>query len=121
MMKDWIDCNFKLCLAKQQRRFLIRCRSHDIVPSHIYNLRVAISFNDFHRNKKFNNLRRNFQLRLLNLEIKEVHSRINGLKMKIENIEKLLRLKLPSDLVENFISSNYNKFILGNKQPQEFK
>jgi len=105
LMKDWIDYKFKFCLVKQQRRFLIRCRSYDIVPPHIYNLKISITLHDFHRNKKLKNLKNNFQLKLLNLEIKEVHSRVNSLKLRIENIKKQLRLKLPNDLVENFISS----------------
>jgi len=108
-MKEWIDYNFKLCLVKQQRRFLIRCRSYDIVPPHIYNLKISITLNDLHRNRKLNNLKKNFQSKLLNLEIKEVHSRMQSLKLKIKNIEKLLYLKLPNNMVENFISSNHNR------------
>jgi len=115
-MKDWIDYNFKLCLVKQQRRFLIRCRAYDIVPPHIYNLKFTIALKDLHRNRKLNNLKKNFQFKLLNLEIKEVHSRMNFLRLKIENIEKLLHLKLPSNLVENFVSSNYNRFNNYNKK-----
>jgi len=110
IMKDWIDYNFKLCLVKQQRRFLIRCRSYDIVPPHIYNLKISITLNNLHRNRKFNNLKKDFQFKLLNLEIREVHGRMNFLKLKIQNLEKLLHLKLPNDLVENFTSSNYNRF-----------
>jgi len=59
---------------------------------------------------KLNNMKSNYQHKLLNLEIKEAHTQINYLKWKIENIEKSLYSKILKVIVDNFVSSNNNRF-----------
>jgi len=51
LMKDWIHYNFKLCKVKQQRRFLVRCRSWDILPPHIYNLKIGVTLHGLRYSK----------------------------------------------------------------------
>jgi len=108
-LKEWINYKLKICLAKQQRLFLIRCRSYDLLPPHIYNCRFYVTLKDFRVNMRFGRLKNNFQRTLLNLEIKDIHCKINFLTSKVVNIERYLRAGLPVDLLKNFYDSNNNK------------
>jgi len=118
-LKSWIRIKFKICLVKQQRRFLIRCRSFDVVPPHIYNLKFNVTLKDFQLDRKYYNLKKNFQKKLLNLEIKDIHSQINYLMLKVENIEKFLSSRLPCDLLKRFFESNCNRFQKYNREIKE--
>jgi len=89
----------------------VRCRAFDILPPHIFYLKIGVTLHDTNQNKKLNNLKSNFQYKLLNLEIKEIHSQINFLKRKIENIEIILYNNISKVIIDNFISSNDNRFI----------
>jgi len=109
-LKNWINCKLKICLAKQQRLFLIRCRSYDLLPPHIHNWRFNVSLKDFRVNRRFCRLKNEYQRKLLNLEIKDIHCKINYLISKVVNIEIYLRAGLPVDLLKNFYDSNNNKF-----------
>jgi|GEM_PF-1112420 len=108
-LKDWISLKLKICNVKQQRRFLIRCRSYDLLPPHIHNLRLNISMRDHRVNRRFGNLRKNFRLKLLNLEIRDIHYEIGHLMLKLKNLERLLSSLLPSDILNNFFDSNINR------------
>jgi len=108
-LKDWISLKLKICNVKQQRRFLIRCRSYDLLPPHIHNLRLNISMRDHRVNRRFGNLRKNFRLKLLNLEIRDIHYEIGHLMVKLKNLERLLSSLLPSDILNNFFDSNINR------------
>ncbi|KAL6423075.1 hypothetical protein ACFW04_010509 [Cataglyphis niger] len=44
LMKSWINDKKRICTANEQLIFLFRCRRYDLVPSHIQNLKVNISF-----------------------------------------------------------------------------
>jgi len=65
--KNWIRYKYKICLTKQQRNFLIKCRSFDLIPPHIYNVKFILK--DFRLNKKYFNAKKEFQW-TLNLETK---------------------------------------------------
>jgi len=109
LLKNWISYKYKICLVKQQRRFLIRCRSRDLLPPHIYNLKFKVTLKDFRTNRKYLSLKEQFQKRLLNLEISDIHSKIDFLMFKLENIERSLSSKLPRDVLNNFYESNNNR------------
>jgi len=109
-LKSWIRIKFKICLVQQQRRFLIRCRSCDLVSPHIYNSKFNVTLKDCQLNRKYYNLKKNVHKKLLNLEIKDIHSQINFLILKVQSIEEFLSFKLPSDLLKCFFESNHNRF-----------
>jgi len=88
----------------------VRCRAYDILPPHIFNLKIGVTLQDINQNKRLKNLKSKFQYKLLNLEIKEIHSQINFFKRKIEKIENILYNKIPKVIIDNFISSNDNRF-----------
>jgi len=108
-LKDWIKNKYKICLVKQQRKFLIRCRSFDVVPQHIYKMKFSAMIQDIRLNAKYRNLKTNFQRKLLNLEIKNIHSQLRFLMRKLERVEEFLDAKLPTDLLTNFFESNKNR------------
>jgi len=117
-LKGWVKNKFKICAVKQQRRFLIKCRSSDLLPQHIYNMKFSVIIRNAQLNNKYARLKKCYQRRLLNLEIKDIHGQINYLSTKIEKIEEILRSKLPVDLLKNFFESNRNKI---NKYDNEMK
>jgi len=108
-LKDWISYKLKVCDAKQQRRFLIRCRSWDLVPPNIYNLRCNITISDIGMKRKHEILRKKFLSKLLNLEIRDIHFKISLLLSNLKNVEKELSSMLPLQLLSNFYDSNKNK------------
>jgi len=109
ILKKWIDLKLKICDVKQQRRFLIRCRSFDLLPPHIQNLRLNILLKDHRVNRKFGNLRENFRSKLLNLEIRDIHFEIGNLMFKLRNIERVLYSLVPTKILDNFFDSNINR------------
>jgi len=108
-LKSWIKNKYRISIVKQQRKFLIRCRSFDVVPQHIYNMKFAATIQDRRLNTKYRKLKTDFQRRLLNLEIKNIHSQLRFLIRRLEGIEEFLRAKLPTDLLKNFFESNKNR------------
>jgi len=108
-MKYWIKNKLKVCLAKQQRKFLIRCRSYDVIPQHIYNMKFAATIQDIKLNMKYRNLKKNVLRKLLNLKIKDIHSQLSFLMRRLEHIEKFMSAKLLVNLLTNFFESNKNR------------
>jgi len=108
-LRCWVQNKFKICMIQQQRKFLIKCRSSDVLPPHIYNMRFTASIHNAQLNRRYVNLKRSYQMRLLNIEIKDIHSQISRLKHEITRIEVWLRSKLPIELLNNFFDSNKNK------------
>jgi len=98
-----------MSVVLQQRKYLIKCRQFDVLPSHIYNIKFSATVRSFQVNRKCSNLKKSFQRKLLNLEIKDIHNQIKYLKSKIERMEEYLDSKLPSDILSNFYESNNNK------------
>jgi len=82
-------------------------------------MKFNVTLKDFHLNKKFYSLKENFQRKLLNLEIKDIHSQINYLMSRLESIEKSLNSKLPSDLLKRFFESNHNRCLKYNSEIKE--
>jgi len=108
-LKDWINHKLRICRVKQQLRFLIRCRSCDLLPPHIYKLRINVSLKDFRVNRRYENSKNEFLRKLLNLEIKDIHVEFNHLMASLTNIEKTLSSMLPGDVLGNFYDSNSNR------------
>jgi len=108
-LKSWVKNKLKMCAVKQQRRFLTKCRSSNVLPQHIYNMKFSVIIRNAQLSNKYARLKKCYQRRLLNLEIKDKHGQINYLTIKIEKIEEILRFKLPVDLLKNFFESNGNK------------
>jgi len=87
----------------------------DLLPPHIYNIRFVASLRSLQLNRKYTSLKKNYQKRLLNLEIKDIHSQVNYIKIRLEEMEIYLRSKIPVNLLKNFFESNNNKFNNYNK------
>jgi len=102
-LKGWVKNKFKINLALQQKKFLIKCRQFDVLPPHIYNIKFVASLRSIQHNRKYANLKKNYQRRLLNLEIKDIHSQINYLRAKIEGMERYVKSKLPESLLKKFL------------------
>jgi len=66
---------------------------------------------DYQINRKYYNLKKNVHKKLLNLEIKDIHSQINFLSLKLEGIEEFLCSKIPNDVLKSFFESNHNRFL----------
>jgi len=109
-MKGWVKDKLKLTTLQQQRTFLLKCRQHDILPPHIYNIKFTTYLGNYQLNRKGLNLKSMYQRRLLNLEIKDIHSHISFLNKKIEVIESRIKSKLPDVIWKDFCISNNNKF-----------
>jgi len=109
LFKKWISHNYKLSTAKQQRIFLIKCRSHDVLPVHIIYKKWSITLRDYRLNRRLSNIKNDFHWKLLNLEIKDIHSQINFVKKRMVKIEDKLRSRIPKEIMANFIDSNYRR------------
>jgi len=109
-MKGWVKDKLKLTTLQQQRTFLLKCRQHDILPPHIYNIKFTTYYRNYQLNKKGRNFKSIYQKRLLNLEIKDIHGHIMFLNKKIEGTESRIKSKLPNVIWEDFCISNNNKF-----------
>src|SRR5436190_953323 len=101
-MKTWINYNKRIYTSNQQLIFLLRCRRYDLMPSHINNLRFNIAFHSNNVKRKFNNIIRFNQQKLLKLEIKDLNFNLNFLKSKMKLVEESLLNQLPNDLVYRF-------------------
>jgi len=110
LLRNWVRNKFKTYITQEQRKFLIKCRSTDVMPSHIYNMRFPATIQNNRVNRKYMKLRKSYQKRLLNMEIKDIHSQISKLKQIAWRIEEDLRYKIPVYKLNNFFESNKNKF-----------
>jgi len=108
-LKGWIKVNMKLTEMLQQKKFLLKCRQFDVLPPHIYNIRFSATIRNSQLSKKSYDLKRNYQRRLLNLEIRDMHSQIKVVDNIIKNIERFLNSKLPLDTLSRFFELNSNR------------
>src|SRR5580765_4521485 len=103
MLKTWINYNKRIKATEQQLVFLLRCRKYDLMPPHIKNLKLSIKFHSNNAKRKLNNIIKHNRLKLLNLEIKFLRS-------KIISVEKSLLNCLPHDLVQQFFELSKQRF-----------
>jgi len=94
LMKLWINNKKKICTANQQLIFLRRCRSYDLIPSHINKLKVNITFYSSSVNHIFEKTTKEYRYRLLNLEIKDLNFNLKYLRVSVERIEKSILSKV---------------------------
>jgi len=73
-----------------------------MIPTHINNQRISISFHSVSIESKFNKFNKSNHFRLLNFEIEDLNINLNYLNKKIMNIEEKLFDILPHDLVTQF-------------------
>jgi len=106
LLKSWIKCKKKIYTSKQQLTFLIRCRRHDLIPTHINKLKISVAFHSNSIKRKFDRFKKANQYRLLNFEIEDQNINLNYLYKKIKDIEERLFECLPQDLVTTFFELN---------------
>jgi len=92
-----------MCAVKQQWRFLTKCISSDVLSQHIYNMKFSVIIRNAQLSNKYARLKKCYQRRLLNLEIKDIHGQINYLTIKIEKIEEILPLQITCGLTTEFL------------------
>ena len=87
LLKNWTSTNQRLAVATSKLRFLLRCRSNDVIPIHVQNLYKQyynVSFfsnsckRDFHR---FNNYS---MKKLLDFEIRDINFHLLFLKKSLK-------------------------------------
>jgi hypothetical protein len=65
LFKSWISYKKKFYTSNHQLKFLLRCRRYDLLPPHIKNLRIDVSFHSNYAKRKFKNIIKDNQRRLL--------------------------------------------------------
>ena len=122
-LKAWINTNKKICTAKQQLTFLIRCRRHDILPTHIKNINLHVYFYSKSANQALVKLSTGLHHKILNLEIKDLNFRLKRLQNDVKLIENKLKNNLPRDLLNGFYEMNVNTLtiFMNNKRNAEIK
>ncbi|XP_071577748.1 uncharacterized protein [Temnothorax nylanderi] len=116
LMKAWINNTLKICTARQQLVFLLRCRRHDILPPHILHMRLDINFRSFSVKRRFVGYGERYKKAILNLEIKDLNHHLNFLRSDIELILNDLFSLLPEQLLIEFFNSNSHKIAKHNDQ-----
>lgn len=93
-LKKLLNFNYKLAAAINQRIFLLRCKQLSIIPKHINNNFKCLN-NVLLKNNPYKNLTnkivKNFQNRILNLEIKIACWRVNFYERKYYHFFEILR------------------------------
>jgi len=102
LLKSWINIKKRISSLSQQLTFLLRCRGHDILPPHIYNLRNRFTFYCNTVKQMFDRQNTRRQKTLLNLEIKDINYNLKFLQSRLEKTVNRLFISLPVELVLNF-------------------
>lgn len=116
LLKSWINAKTKISTLSQQLVYLLRCRRCDILPPHIYNQRLNITFRSNFVNHKLRVFKKRYQRTMLNFEISDINYNLNFLRTKIKEFERQLFLYLPDDLVNNFFIYNSEKIFKHNNE-----
>lgn len=102
LLKSWISLKKKFCSSKQHLIFLTRCRRYNMIPNHINNQKIMITFCSLSIRRKFDRFNNSNHLRLLNFEIEDLNVNLYYLNKKIINTEEKLFDTLPHYLVTEF-------------------
>ena len=88
-------------ISLSRRRFLLRCRTYDNLPSHIYNIKNRLENHHFNvlSRKNYYNKTYKFAKHLLNLEIKELCLHLTYLEKESGIvIKKIYRSNIDKDI-----------------------
>ena len=127
--KKWCKDSKKLTRCRAKRRFLLRCRTHDVRPPHISSLlnNVSnISIYDKSIRKEIDLLVSDFKTKLLNLEIKDCCIEIKDLEKTGKNTLSTLQNSVPRSFDNSLIHkqdlfNNHYNSILKHKHEIKFK
>lgn len=127
MLKNWANCNRKLAARHNDRIFMLKCRSNNVVPSHIIQ-HVKCTYRLYKDKSIVNNdVRRvvvRFQRDLLNIEIKFIIGEVKRLTTALREIKTELLNILDSADYSSFLGSQnlfYEKSYLKIKDNQMAK
>ena len=103
-----------------KRLFLLKCRNDNIIPRHIINISMRLSYVSFHSNtckKKFEKFNKYFSHKLLKLKIQNINLHINFL-IKIRNklMKSILNSNIELSVSNTFLNSSGSKFATARKK-----
>lgn len=112
-LKLWANSNTRMAKANSRRNFLLRCRSHGIIPRHIkqnikciYNL-VGENAED---SRKAINLGNKVASKLLNLEISIIIKKINSLRASLAKTSARFESVLPEHILIKYKQTQSKSF-----------
>lgn len=95
LFKSWMKVNGQLALATSRRIFLLQCRSHEVFPKHIDNIKKQSKSSSFF-SKFANDKSKNYNLlmrkRLFKLDIKDIHFHITFLNKQLDKLRSQILL-----------------------------
>jgi len=102
--KRWINFNFKLIKVTSQVQFLKNCKMNKVIPIHLHNLyKMSFTQEHFKTAHKLEKVIYNTQIKILNIEIFELHRQIYVLNKELMFLSMNLSNHLPPHI--------YNKII----------
>lgn len=96
LFKIWLDSNYTLIRYKSKLKFLMTCKDHDIIPTHLNNF-CNIDFILHHHKsvRRLNGLLYNFKTKAMNIEIFDLHRQIEALHKKLITLTLQLTTIIP--------------------------
>ena len=115
LVKQYIHINQQLATSLARRRFLLKTRSYDCLPSHINNiLNIKFESITFHSNtckRSFIYIKQNFVHRILKIEITDICCHIRFLYKKLNIIyNKINQSNLHAEVINSIICTQKHKF-----------
>lgn len=102
----------RLAKSLERVKFLQKCRQFQITPSHIKDSthRINHLFSTTTMKTKANKIESNLHMKLLNLEIKETHTKTSQIKYQIKKLESDIKVTLRETDLAKFKKGQWNKF-----------
>ena len=105
----------KLTTAIQHKKFLLTCRTKDLIPKHIQNFVSKLNNFSLSSNsvkKKFKFLSKNISRKILNYIIQDLHFNINFIEKNLKPLKSILKYNLnPTLLIKYFFfEKNKNRY-----------
>lgn len=108
------NTNIKLATLRNRKTFLLQCRRHGLIPTHITtgvknvtNLTGEAVGRTLHQTLQFNS---RLRTKLLNLEIKVTHDSVRCLEKTLRTTKNKLSNKLPYYIIVNFFRNQSIKY-----------
>ena len=114
IMKKYIQTNIKIAKTVSKRRFLLKCRSHDVIPKHIFTLKQHFNNFSFHNAScqfKHSNIFNRVSTQILNNEIRDIHFHLKFLNVELNKLTTSIKnSNLNKDIFNTFIQLEKNRY-----------
>jgi len=111
IFKRWIDTNYKLIRTTSQIHFLKTCKCNKLIPTHLSHLyKTSYIYKHYKTIHKLNKVIYNSQVKILNIEIFDLHRLTYTLNRNLSFLSFYLSNNIPPDIFNKIIRDYSERF-----------